>query len=166
MTIAYCIECGTQLSQKNTVEYTCANGHTYYNNPRVGVVLIFQKDNKVLFSRRAHEPKQGKWDMPGGFVDPGETLEEAAIREAKEELGIDVEALHYITSNPNLYTENAYVCDVHFLVTKWSGNPTPNDDVSEIAWRDLDTMLDEDFSWTNWASIHQKLKAVLDTQNI
>jgi mutator protein MutT len=161
MTVAHCIECGKKLSQNNIVEYACPDGHMYYNNPAIGVVLIFQRGDKILFSRRAHEPQKGKWDIPGGFVDPGETLEEAAIREAKEELGITVTSLRYIASNPNLYTENTYVCDAHFLVTEWEGELVPDDDVSEIEWKDLDTMLQEDFSWTNWSAIYQKIKAAL-----
>ena len=63
---------------------------TYYDNPKivVGVLPIYK--GKLLLCKRAIEPKQGLWTFPCGFLEHDETLEEGAIREAKEEAGIDV----------------------------------------------------------------------------
>lgn len=65
------------------------------------VVII--KDEKVLLMLRAHEPFRGYWVLPGGHVDYGETTEHAAIREVKEEVGLDVELeeLVGVYSSPN-----------------------------------------------------------------
>ncbi len=52
--------------------------------------VIIEKDGKILLNQRGYEPAKGKCDFVGGKVDPGESIEEAAIREAKEETGYDV----------------------------------------------------------------------------
>ena len=53
---------------------------------------------------RAHEPAKGLWDLPGGFVDPGETAEQALAREIKEELNLDIASMEYFASAANEYT--------------------------------------------------------------
>ena len=53
--------------------------------------------------RRAKEPAKGTLDLPGGFVDMGETVEQGMIREIKEETGLDVEEIQYLFSSPNVY---------------------------------------------------------------
>lgn len=61
-----------------------------YLNPRVASGAIVRQNGKLLLLRRGIEPAYGKWVFPGGFVDAGETLEGAAIRESMEEAGIEV----------------------------------------------------------------------------
>ena len=69
-----------------------------YPHPAVTVdVAVFTQDHKLLLIQRANEPHQGKWALPGGFVDIDEDLETAARRELKEETGItvgDIDQLH------------------------------------------------------------------------
>ena len=69
----------------------------------VAIVVTFE--DKVLFTVSNVEPDKGKWDLPGGFIDPSENAEEAACREISEELGIEVKPndLKYITTSPNNY---------------------------------------------------------------
>ena len=67
------------------------------------MVSIICFENQFLFLRRAKDPGAGKLDMPGGFVDFGETAEEAFRRELKEELMIESVELTYFTSAPNYY---------------------------------------------------------------
>ncbi|WP_396160973.1 NUDIX domain-containing protein [Flavobacterium sp.] len=80
-------------------------GFTYYHNIAAAVAIVFTFEDKVLFTVRNVEPDKGKWDLPGGFIDPNETAEEAACREIKEELGIEISTseLKYITTSPNNY---------------------------------------------------------------
>jgi ADP-ribose pyrophosphatase YjhB (NUDIX family) len=67
-------------------------GFVFYLDPKVAVgTIIRTADHQIVLCRRAIEPGYGRWVFPGGYVDRGEKLEEAAIREAREECGLDVE---------------------------------------------------------------------------
>lgn len=77
---------------------------TYYFNPvSATATLLVRGDGKMLFIRRAKEPRKGALAFPGGFVDEGETLEEGARRETREEVNLEVDALHFLGSAPNWY---------------------------------------------------------------
>ncbi len=92
----FCARCGEKLAlvlikpgdPKRLVCQEC--GFIHYLDPKVAVGTIFAEDGKLVLLRRAIEPGYGKWVFPGGYVDRGEKLESAAIREAREEAGVDV----------------------------------------------------------------------------
>ncbi len=68
-----------------------ACGFVLYLDPKVAVgTIVGSSDERVLLLRRAIEPGYGKWVFPGGYVDRGEVVEQAALREAREECGLDV----------------------------------------------------------------------------
>lgn len=67
-----------------------ACGFVFFLDPKVATGAIFSLDGGILLVQRAIEPSYGKWVFPGGYVDRGEALEAAAIREVKEESGLDV----------------------------------------------------------------------------
>ncbi|MBC7113132.1 MAG: NUDIX hydrolase [Candidatus Methanomethyliales bacterium] len=62
----------------------------YPERPLVGVGVILVKDRQILLVKRGHEPNKGLWSIPGGLIKLGETAKEAAIREVKEETGLEV----------------------------------------------------------------------------
>ncbi len=66
-------------------------GAVFFLDPKVVTGVIFDSEGKVVLIRRNLEPASGKWKFPAGFVDRGEVVEEAAVREVKEETGLDVE---------------------------------------------------------------------------
>lgn len=75
-------------------------------------------EGELLLTRRAIDPHIGKLDLPGGFVDPQETAESAAVREIQEELGISIHSLQYFCSFPNEYVfsgYSVYTLDLAFL---------------------------------------------------
>jgi|Deesub1362A_J573_1020465.scaffolds.fasta_scaffold00350_11 8-oxo-dGTP diphosphatase len=80
--------------------FCICNGH---EAPALTVDIIIERDDKVLLIKRKNSPFKGQWAIPGGFVECGETTEEAAIREAKEETGLDVkvESLLGVYSDPS-----------------------------------------------------------------
>lgn len=80
-----------------------------YKNPVAAVACIITDDmGRILVLRRAKNPAIGMLDLPGGFVDIGETAESAAIREVKEELNIDVISVRYLFGQPNTYDWMGY----------------------------------------------------------
>lgn len=64
--------------------------YVFFLDPKVAAGTIFAIEGKIVLARRAIEPAYGKWVFPGGFVDRGETIEAAALRETREEVSVDV----------------------------------------------------------------------------
>jgi 8-oxo-dGTP diphosphatase len=63
----------------------------FYLGPKLVAAVICEMDGGIVMTQRAIEPGYGKWTFPGGFMDRGETAEDAASREAREEAGVEVE---------------------------------------------------------------------------
>jgi ADP-ribose pyrophosphatase YjhB (NUDIX family) len=120
---AYCPECGRQtVSYPRARHWVCAScGFDLYNNVASAVGVIVADDaGRVLFIKRAKEPRKGFLALPGGFVDPGESAEEAVVRECKEETGLVVRDVAYLASFPNTYeykTVGYVTCDLFFTAT-------------------------------------------------
>ena len=93
-------------------------GFDLYNNTAAAVgLLIFDKDKRLLLEKRAKEPRKGFLALPGGFVDFDESAEEACLRECREEIGAEPEAIKYICSFPNTYEYKNITyktCDLFF----------------------------------------------------
>ncbi|MEA2312816.1 MAG: hypothetical protein QOE28_2784 [Solirubrobacteraceae bacterium] len=91
--VRFCPRCGAEATIRFPRSITCPScGYGAYYNPKpVACGIPSTTDGKVVLMRRATEPSRGRWTMPGGFVDLGETVEAAARREIAEELGIEVE---------------------------------------------------------------------------
>ncbi|WP_206485951.1 NUDIX domain-containing protein [Thalassotalea sp. G2M2-11] len=102
----FCPNCKSdKLTFNNNHYWTCSNcDFLYYHNIAASVAGIIACDNKILLTKRAKAPSRGLLDLPGGFVDPNETLEQALSREVYEELGIQIQDWHYLASFPNIYT--------------------------------------------------------------
>ena len=110
----FCPRCGSaQFAVSDGRPKRCADcGFTYYHNASASTVaVIFNARGELLTARRALEPARGTLDLPGGFVDPGETLEEGCRREVREETGGEVSALRYLFSLTNVYRFSGF--DVH-----------------------------------------------------
>lgn len=92
----HCPRCGGHLEERRIVAHepprlVCAAcGFVFYLDPKVAVGAICRNDAGILLLRRGIEPGYGRWVFPGGYVDRGETLEEAARREALEEIGAEI----------------------------------------------------------------------------
>ena len=93
----------------------------YLNCAAACIAVIVNEKNQLLVTQRKQDPFKGKLDLPGGFAEPGESIEQSLIREIKEELDLDIIRLKYLCSFPNTYpyksvvypvTDMAFICDV------------------------------------------------------
>jgi 8-oxo-dGTP diphosphatase len=94
MVAQFCLVCGARLEQRPALgreRPVCpACGHVHFDDPKVAVGVVAERDGQILLTRRNHEPKLGAWSFPSGFVDAFEDVEAAAVREAWEETGLHV----------------------------------------------------------------------------
>jgi ADP-ribose pyrophosphatase YjhB (NUDIX family) len=94
VTVSFCAQCGTRFEERfvfGRLRPVCPNcGAVHFDDPKVAVGVVIELDGKIVLGRRAHEPKLGLWSFPSGFVDAGERLESAAMREVEEETGLQV----------------------------------------------------------------------------
>ena len=90
----YCQACGSTLSEKlfdGAVRPFCKScGRVHFLDPKVAAVVVTSERNMVLMVRRGVEPALGEWSFPSGYVDRGEAVEDAAVREVMEETGLSV----------------------------------------------------------------------------
>lgn len=115
----YCPSCGSKEVRYDGVkEFRCkVCSFTYYHNVAVGAAAILELGEKIVMIERGKDPGKGKLDLPGGFVEPNETAEEALNREVYEEIGIKPGPLKYFGSYPNVYEYKGVVyqtCDLFF----------------------------------------------------
>jgi ADP-ribose pyrophosphatase YjhB (NUDIX family) len=96
-TIRFCPLCGAPLESRllapdRRPEMVCTGcGFVFFMNQKVVAGTVPLVDGRILLARRAIHPSHGKWTFPGGYVDWGETVEDAALRETWEETGLTVE---------------------------------------------------------------------------
>jgi ADP-ribose pyrophosphatase YjhB (NUDIX family) len=97
--VKYCNQCGSKGDYHipqgdDRPRFICDNCRTiYYQNPKLVVGCIPVWEDRLLMCRRAIQPRYGKWTIPAGFLEIGETVEEGAIRETYEETGAKVDTL-------------------------------------------------------------------------
>ena len=110
----FCPVCGSEAFAENDARSKrCAHcGFTYYHNAAASTVALIENSRgELLVVRRALPPAQGTLDLPGGFVDPGETLADGCRREVREETGLEVTSLELLFSLPNRYEYSGFVVD-------------------------------------------------------
>jgi len=145
---SHCPRCGQQSFEfDNSKKFTCSSCHfNFYINAATAVAVILEApDGRIVLAKRKFEPKSGFYDLPGGFVDTMERVEDAVMREVFEELGISVTDMRFLASYPNEYVFKGisyYTCDMAFVCPNIDLNHLkPDDDVAEalvIHPRDID----------------------------
>lgn len=106
--------------------------------PGVGVVCI--RDGEVLLIRRANPPRQGEWSLPGGRIEPGESVLQAAHRELREEAGVEASMVGLIDVVDGLFPEHGRHYVLIDYAMRWTaGEPVAGDDASEARFFPVDT---------------------------
>lgn len=110
----------------------------YPETPLIGVGVVVVEDGRVLLVKRGHPPLAGSWSIPGGVLEVGELLREAAVREAREETGLAVETLDILGIFDRLIrtgdrVQYHYVL-IDFLCRRTGGELRPGSDADEVRW--------------------------------
>ena len=112
----FCSECGhseiiltTPEGDNSPREVCAACGLIFYQNPNIVAGCIVTWQDKILLCRRAIEPCSGLWTIPGGFMENGESIREAALREAQEEACARIEQPKLFSIHNLIYNKQVYV---------------------------------------------------------
>jgi len=111
----------------------------YPDAPLVGVGTVTIKNGRILLIRRAFDPGAGKWSIPGGLVEVGEKLSEAAARETEEETGVKVDILELINVFDMVDLDDAQKVKYHYVLVDFLSKPVGgkervSDEVTDIKW--------------------------------
>ena len=111
----------------------------YPAHPVVGVGAVVVRDGKALIIKRAHEPRKGEWSLPGGLLELGESLQDAARREIKEETSLDVEVGPVIETFDRVHRDDQGRIRYHFVIVDFvcwpnRGEAMPGSDAEGVAW--------------------------------
>lgn len=141
----HCLQCGKPVVSKQEDgfdRWICEScGWTYYNNPRPCVTAVIGQEGKVLLVNRAVDPGRGKWDLPGGFVEPGEHPEKALAREICEELSCGLKSTDLLGFYPDMYgLEEIPILNIAFCC-QTTGEIIPcKKEFQEIRWFKLNEL--------------------------
>jgi ADP-ribose pyrophosphatase YjhB (NUDIX family) len=155
----HCPRCAARNAKPPGGEaFDCAAcGFRLYFNPAVAAAGFIQRtDGRVLMIRRSKEPAAGRLAPPGGFVDFGETAEDALVREVREETGLELRDIRYLASHPNRYPfrDVTYrILDLFFVARAVQPEAArPLDGVTEILWLDGAALRPEDMAFPSMAA--------------
>ncbi|HXH88891.1 MAG TPA: NUDIX domain-containing protein [Gaiellaceae bacterium] len=130
----YCPRCGAALtSLPDTVPARCPNGHEFWANPVPGSQAVVERDGRVLLGRRAFDPAQGLWDLPGGFLEEHEHPLDALHRELAEETGLVIEPTEFLGVWMQPYAGRNVLC-LTWLARPSGGVERAGDDLTELRW--------------------------------
>lgn len=138
MAYKFCSICGSRLKLRKDDNLECTKcDFVNYRNPRPTATALVLYKNKLLLTKRARDPYKGCWDLPGGFINKGESAEKAAIRELKEETGLDIKIKGILGIYPDQYisgSNSCYTLCIVYIANTKSISLKALDDVIESKW--------------------------------
>ena len=128
----YCPQCGARLASVTAPPLRCGTcGWTFYPHPELAVNVIVLWEGKIVLVRRGTEPYKGSWALPGGFVAYGEEPTVAAVREVREETGLEVAIESLVTATLVRDDPRALLLVLAYLGRVTSGRLRAGDDAAE-----------------------------------
>jgi ADP-ribose pyrophosphatase YjhB (NUDIX family) len=131
--VRFCPLCASPLTSRELFGHSrlaCPEcDFVYFEDPKVATGVVAERNGQILLTKRNHEPKMGCWSFPSGFVDAGEDVRQAAIREALEETGIhvDIERLLGVYQE-----EGSRVIYIAFAARAGDGDPVADVESMEV----------------------------------
>ena len=124
---------------------------TKYKNPALTVDTIILENNKIILIKRLNNPFKDHWAIPGGFVEYGEKVEDAAVREAKEETGLDIE----LTKLVGVYSDperdpRGHTVTVAFLSKIIGGTLKSDSDAKDAKFIDIDELKNMELAFDHY----------------
>jgi ADP-ribose pyrophosphatase YjhB (NUDIX family) len=119
----------------------------YPNTPLLSACTAIWRADKILLVHRGAGPSAGTWAMPGGLVEVGETLEQAAIREVREETALHIEGLMFNRFHEIIRKDTADATEYHYVLAMFAtrhsmGDPVAGDDAAGVGWFEIDALSD------------------------
>jgi ADP-ribose pyrophosphatase YjhB (NUDIX family) len=118
-------------------------GEIHYENPKPSVALLVRNElGELLLVKRNVDPGSGRWCLPGGFIEMGESVQDAALRELREETGLVGELMRVVDAASKLDGFYGDVVVIAFEAKIVSGSPTAGDDAAEVRFFPSDQLPD------------------------
>ena len=141
----------------------------YPSQPIVGVGAVIICNGKILLEKRKNEPGKGKWSVPGGLVELGESVEQTVMREVEEETGLEVEKPEHIDVVDNVVRDDNDEIKYHFVIIDYfvklkGGTVKAASDAEELKWVALSDVEKYDLTKT-FREFFQRNKQKLEKLN-
>ena len=159
----YCPQCATPFEKKDEYLFCPECKLQYYINPKpTNAVLLKNSHGKILLVKRKHDPGKGLWDLPGGFINVEETIEESIHREVMEEINVKIKNLKYLSSFHEPYEFGGIrantICSLFEAEMIDPERIQAADDVESVSYFDPSNIPFEDFAFE---SMKKTLKEII-----
>ena len=165
--LKFCPKCGNEsLNWDGEKKWNCkVCDYVLFHNVAGAVAVVIKFGDEILLTRRNQEPKKGKLDLAGGFVDPKETAEETCARELFEEMKIkiDISKLKYLASLPNIYEYKSIIYNTLDLFYEYESEEKFEvnleiSEISETVWLKIQDINPDDIAFDSQRIFLEKYK--------
>lgn len=157
----FCPKCGNKLFNKKEGKHKrlqCSScNFIFYQNSKPTSSALILEGSKVLLGKRKINPSKGKWDVIGGFLEPGEHPEAGLRREVFEETGLKIEVLDMIGFFMDIYDSTYPTLNICYTGKAISGRLKPGSDIEELRWFEIEK-LPKNIAFKNGEKMLKSLK--------
>lgn len=167
--LKFCPKCGNEsLNWDGEKKWNCkVCDYVLFHNVAGAVAVVIKCGDEILLTRRNQEPKKGKLDLAGGFVDPKESAEETCARELFEEMKmrIDISKLKYLASLPNIYEYKNIIYNTLDLFYEYESDEKLEvnleiSEISETVWLKVQDINPDDIAFDSQRIFLEKYKTL------